>query len=115
MCICALILTLTLVFTPRPHVLLRRVLCLCHGIVQTREGRPVLDPAMSNFDTLGRGWAWGLVALAILLGKTPANTKHQTYQQHQCHRMLHYATSRHAMLCHFMPFCAWNSMQKAVR
>jgi hypothetical protein len=85
MCICALILTLTLVFTPRPHVLLRRVLCLCHGIVQTREGRPVLDPAMSNFDTLGRGWAWGLVALAILLGKTPPppplkpNTKHQTY------------------------------------
>jgi hypothetical protein len=50
--------------------------------VQTREGRPVLDPAMSNFDTLGRGWAWGLVALAILLGKTPATTttktKHQT-------------------------------------
>ena len=56
--------------------------CLCRGIVQTREGRPVLDPAMSNFDTLGRGWAWGLVALAILLGKTPATTttktKHQT-------------------------------------
>eukprot|EP01046_Picozoa_sp_COSAG06_P082554 COSAG06_NODE_29568_length_554_cov_0.797802_1_plen_102_part_01 len=83
----------------------------------------MLDPAMSNFDTLGRGWAWGLVALAILLGKTPATTttktKHQTpnlltntndtttaYYTMLCHRhrMLHYATSRHAMLllCHVM-------------
>lgn len=84
----------------------------------------MLDPAMSNFDTLGRGWAWGLVALAILLGKTPPpppplkpntktlntkptnNTNDTTtaYCTMLCHRhrMLHYATSRHAMLllCH---------------
>ena len=30
----------------------------------------MLDPSIENFETLGHGWAWGLVTLAIVLGIT---------------------------------------------
>ena len=64
----------------------------------------MLDPAMSNFDTLGRGWAWGLVALAILLGKTPATTttktKHQTPNTKPTNNTNDTTTAYYTMLCH---------------